>query len=79
MNLSKPVIILKSYHLGDWMNKKCDEYINTYDLNNLNIDANEKFLMSKINKLDISKLIATKKRENIISNKQIIREMENIV
>ena len=62
MNLSKPLVILKSNHLGDYIQIRCINYINMYKLKNINIDLKKKYLMNEVNKLKISNLITKKKK-----------------
>tara|TARA_Y100000768_G_C23987135_1_gene689622 strand:+ start:2004 stop:3164 length:1161 start_codon:yes stop_codon:yes gene_type:complete len=78
INLSKPIMILKSDNLGVWMNIKCDEYISIFNLESLNIDHDKIFLKEKINNLKIQNLITIKKKLKTKSNADIIKEMENL-
>ena len=79
MNLSKPLVILKSNHLGDYIQIRCINYINMYKLKNINIDLKKKYLMNEVNKLKISNLITKKKKIKIVSNNQIMKQLENVI
>ena len=78
INLLKPIIILKSNHLGDYIKIRCNNYINIYKLKNISIDLEEKFLNNEISKLKKSRFEVIKKIINIISNDKIVKQMENI-
>ncbi len=78
INLSKPIIILKSENLGNFINQRCLKYINIFKLVHMNIDQNKSVLINKINKLKISRITAKKITTKNVSDKLIIKQMENL-
>lgn len=78
INLSKPIIILKSENLGNFINERCLRYINIFKLVHINIDQNKNVLINKINKLKISRITVKKITTKNVSDRLIIKQMENL-